>query len=507
MQDGIIGEESASRAISLASLLSNSPLDSKEKRLIQVLEDLLKRCRGGVLFTNWQPTFDRLTSTSLNLQGKVPGLKMYVASYSDSEARESEIARFRAHDDPSKWPLLVATRILQEGRDLQDSADCVIHYDLPSNPQAVEQRIGRVDRIGQSSPTVEVRYVLLRDFADHNFLLGMGQKISDFESNVGTMRPILPEGICNTNNFGSVTDEMREQIEKWNLDLIADIDLAGFRDSSIPDGIVSKMPQEISDLSRDRIMQTLEICLPPGSLSLPRGRIDIEPPGANHLAMSPIVESSDYPERVVSELKRCSNDERRAWEIPTNLEGLPIPKNLRRSLLKISIHSVPGGESTLVIADESLQHQAIEIHELTIQHEGVKTTNWIPIRFIEGEAEVVGLSQIARPLMNASENGSLEDASRYQSIPSGRALLELRENALKKSMIVWGRMRLMSDSRRAFSRASWLEAQGVEQQKIDEIRESAQELRKEAEELENHLSLVATCDNRLTILGDVNGIL
>ncbi|HET9224759.1 MAG TPA: helicase-related protein, partial [Roseiflexaceae bacterium] len=55
--------------------------------------------------------------------------------------------------------LLVATDCLSEGINLQQAFDAVIHYDLPWNPNRLEQREGRVDRYGQ--PASRVRTVLL----------------------------------------------------------------------------------------------------------------------------------------------------------------------------------------------------------------------------------------------------------------------------------------------------------------------------------------------------------
>ena len=51
--------------------------------------------------------------------------------------------------------ILVATDCLSEGINLQEYFDAVLHYDLPWNPNRLEQREGRVDRYGQASPTVK----------------------------------------------------------------------------------------------------------------------------------------------------------------------------------------------------------------------------------------------------------------------------------------------------------------------------------------------------------------
>ncbi len=67
--------------------------------------------------------------------------------------RDTEVARFRAEDGPS---LLVSTEAGGEGRNFEFCHRLVL-YDLPWKPSTVEQRIGRLDRIGRRIP-VEVVY-------------------------------------------------------------------------------------------------------------------------------------------------------------------------------------------------------------------------------------------------------------------------------------------------------------------------------------------------------------
>ena len=67
--------------------------------------------------------------------------------------RDTEVARFRAADGPS---LLVSTEAGGEGRNFEFCHRLVL-YDLPWKPSAIEQRIGRLDRIGRHIP-VEIVY-------------------------------------------------------------------------------------------------------------------------------------------------------------------------------------------------------------------------------------------------------------------------------------------------------------------------------------------------------------
>ncbi len=61
--------------------------------------------------------------------------------------------RERAIDDfleRTDAPVLLASEVGGEGIDLQ-AASVLFNYDLPWNPMVVEQRIGRIDRIGRAS--------------------------------------------------------------------------------------------------------------------------------------------------------------------------------------------------------------------------------------------------------------------------------------------------------------------------------------------------------------------
>ena len=71
------------------------------------------------------------------------------------EERRERIEELVAHERR----ILVATDCLSEGINLQEHFDAVVHYDLPWNPNRLEQREGRVDRFGQ--PRAQVKTALL----------------------------------------------------------------------------------------------------------------------------------------------------------------------------------------------------------------------------------------------------------------------------------------------------------------------------------------------------------
>ena len=74
----------------------------------------------------------------------------------DEEERRAAVEELMKRDTRK---VLVATDCLSEGINLQEGFDAVLHYDLPWNPNRLEQREGRVDRFGQKKGVVRaVRY-------------------------------------------------------------------------------------------------------------------------------------------------------------------------------------------------------------------------------------------------------------------------------------------------------------------------------------------------------------
>ena len=104
----------------------------------------------------WYDYHAKYVAEELTKRLKVTDLRVLaVTGESSEEQRESQIAEL----ERSPRRLLVATDCLSEGINLQQAFDAVVHYDLPWNPNRLEQREGRVDRYGQ--PNTTVRTVLL----------------------------------------------------------------------------------------------------------------------------------------------------------------------------------------------------------------------------------------------------------------------------------------------------------------------------------------------------------
>lgn len=103
--------------------------------------------------------------------------------------RPAIIDAFRESDDVQ---ILVSSRVGSEGLDFQ-FCSTLVNYDLPWNPMEVEQRIGRLDRIGQLSPSIAIINLWTQGTVEARILRRLYDRIGIFERSVGDLEAILGE--------------------------------------------------------------------------------------------------------------------------------------------------------------------------------------------------------------------------------------------------------------------------------------------------------------------------
>jgi ATP-dependent helicase HepA len=117
--------------------------DGKLRAFLELLKGVWAREPQAkvLVFTEARDTLEALRAElgregveALGYHGELPLLE-----------RDRQVARFRDPDGPK---VMVCTEVGGEGRNFQ-FAHHLVHYDLPWSPATVEQRIGRLDRIGQ----------------------------------------------------------------------------------------------------------------------------------------------------------------------------------------------------------------------------------------------------------------------------------------------------------------------------------------------------------------------
>src|SRR5712692_6223227 len=136
-----------------------SALAAENDSKLQAFRELLEGELAGekvLVFAEARETIDYLRLQLAKPQGKRKGIEAlaYAGDLSPAE-RDKLVARFRDPDGPR---VLLCTELGGEGRNFQH-CHVLVNYDLAWSPAAIEQRIGRIDRIGQSR---EVRIFAFR---------------------------------------------------------------------------------------------------------------------------------------------------------------------------------------------------------------------------------------------------------------------------------------------------------------------------------------------------------
>ena len=127
-----------------AKELINIESDYKAKRALEQIKIWLKRGQSPIVFCRFIATAKYLAEVLRENLPKGIDIKAITSELSDEERKEKieEMGK-------SSKRILVATDCLSEGINLQDAFNAILHYDLPWNPNRLEQREGRVDRYGQ----------------------------------------------------------------------------------------------------------------------------------------------------------------------------------------------------------------------------------------------------------------------------------------------------------------------------------------------------------------------
>jgi hypothetical protein len=163
--------------------------DSKYHRLISVLRDNFTAHpeEKVVLFSYFKGTLSYLEERLT--QGGIMSIRLVGGFNADKQAI---IDGFR--DDP-QVRILLSSEVAAEGVDLQ-FCKLLINYDLPWNPMRVEQRIGRIDRIGQSAKVIHIWNLFHTRTIDERIIKRLYERLRIFEQALGGLEAVLGEEIA-----------------------------------------------------------------------------------------------------------------------------------------------------------------------------------------------------------------------------------------------------------------------------------------------------------------------
>jgi ATP-dependent helicase HepA len=193
---GLVRRLESSSAAFLAALKSNKALaglkltlpdkDSKFAAFVKLLESLWAEEKGAkvLVFTEARDTLDMLQAR-LRHEG-IDALAYH--GELDLAERDRQVARFR---DPEGPKVLLSTEVGGEGRNFQ-FAHHLVNYDLPWSPATMEQRIGRLDRIGQAR-TVDIHVFEAKGTFSADVLAVLRDAVGVFGETVGGLDAVLEE--------------------------------------------------------------------------------------------------------------------------------------------------------------------------------------------------------------------------------------------------------------------------------------------------------------------------
>jgi superfamily II DNA or RNA helicase len=187
---------------------SSNGADSKAQALLEWLDTHLKNENAWqdtrvIIFTEYRDTqnwlYDLLARYGFASQER---LEM-IHGGTDSKERERIKAAFQAHPDSAPVRILLATDAASEGLNLQNHCSKLIHYEIPWNPNRMEQRNGRIDRHGQRAQQVDVYHFVGADFneqqaskageleGDLEFLMRAALKVNQIREDLGKVGPVI----------------------------------------------------------------------------------------------------------------------------------------------------------------------------------------------------------------------------------------------------------------------------------------------------------------------------
>jgi ERCC4-related helicase len=190
-------------------------LDCKADKLVKWLEDVVRpnghwNQERVIIFTEYRDT-QKWLHDHLATRGFKEGDRLellYGAQDTDDRERIKGAFQFDPKDSPIR--ILLATDAASEGIDLQRHCHRLIHYEIPWNPNRLEQRNGRIDRHGQRAPEVKVYHFVASGFreetefaegsgaslsADLEFLYRAAKKVQQIREDLGKVGPVIAEQV------------------------------------------------------------------------------------------------------------------------------------------------------------------------------------------------------------------------------------------------------------------------------------------------------------------------
>lgn len=206
--------ESETKINRILKLCDDISQDTKMKELLKIISKNKKS--KYLIFTEFRDTQDYITDT---LEDENLTVQKFNGSMSTKE-RDVAVRQFKGNSN-----ILVSTEAGGEGQNFQFCSN-VINYDLPWNPMKVEQRVGRVHRIGQKED-VHIHNLAISGSIEEHIIRLLFDKINLFKMTIGDLELLfeeeglknLPRDIFESQMTANSTKDIKNKFsalgEKW----------------------------------------------------------------------------------------------------------------------------------------------------------------------------------------------------------------------------------------------------------------------------------------------------
>lgn len=160
--------------------------DAKVDELLRIIKEVFKNGTNKLIVFG----LFKKTLYYLAIRLKTAGYNS-VMIHGDVEDRQQVLDEFRSNPDIH---IMLSSEVGSEGLDMQ-FCNTMVNYDLPWNPMVVEQRIGRIDRFGQSSSIVHIYNMIVKDSIQEDIYIRLLDRIGIFHESIGEMEAILDPDI------------------------------------------------------------------------------------------------------------------------------------------------------------------------------------------------------------------------------------------------------------------------------------------------------------------------
>ena len=282
MERQALDHEERAEIASLLDRVRVLPPDGKLSTLKDVLAELRRDgYRQTMVFTQYTDTMDFLRDELLEggdlrimcFSGRGGEIPSAGGATWRTIGRDDAKRRFR----DGEADVLLCTDAAAEGLNFQ-FCGALVNYDMPWNPMRVEQRIGRIDRLGQTHSTLRIVNLHYEGTVETDVYRALRERIGLFETVVGRLQPILAQlprtisdavlsgGDRESADRANVVDEIERRTREaetrgFDIDAVLDEELA----------MPMREPSPVTMDDLDRVVGAPDL-MPPGADIQPLGR-------------------------------------------------------------------------------------------------------------------------------------------------------------------------------------------------------------------------------------------